>query len=102
MTSSDTSVALSLFWRSSYYLFVNFDRVCQVIIKMSRHKLVKALDLDEELDDFDGGVDPDYEEEIGADDKGTYILPSVSHLAGTILRSVQNTYAMEQAKYAVF
>ena len=39
---------------------------------MSRHKLVKALDLDEELDDFDGGVDSDYEEEVGAEDKGIY------------------------------
>ena len=39
---------------------------------MSRHKLVKALDLDEELDDFDGGADSDYEEEVGAEDKGIY------------------------------
>lgn len=37
---------------------------------MSRHKLVKALDLDEELDDFDGGVDSDFEEEVSAEDKG--------------------------------
>ncbi|CAF9916930.1 Hsp70 suppressor, GTPase facilitates ribosomal subunit dissociation [Imshaugia aleurites] len=36
---------------------------------MSRHKLVKALDLDEELDDFDGGAESDYGEEIGAEDK---------------------------------
>ncbi len=27
---------------------------------MSRHKLVKNLDLDKELDDFDGGEDYDY------------------------------------------
>lgn len=37
---------------------------------MSRHKLVKALDLDEELDDFEGGAESDYVEEVGADDKG--------------------------------
>lgn len=36
---------------------------------MSRHKLVKALDLDEELDDFDGGADSDYGDEVGAEDK---------------------------------
>jgi len=28
---------------------------------MSRHKLVKNLDLDDELDDFDGEEDYDYE-----------------------------------------
>ena len=39
---------------------------------MSRHKLVKALDLDEELDDFDGGAGSDYEEEVGAEDKGIH------------------------------
>jgi len=32
---------------------------------MSRHKLVKALDLDEELDDFDGNHDDDYQEQDG-------------------------------------
>ncbi|KAK3175119.1 hypothetical protein OEA41_002365 [Lepraria neglecta] len=36
---------------------------------MSRHKLVKALDLDEELDDFDGGTEPGYDDEVSADDK---------------------------------
>ena len=41
---------------------------------MSRHKLVKALDLDEELDDFDGGADSDYGEEVGAEDKGIHLL----------------------------
>lgn len=44
---------------------------------MSRHKLVKALDLDEELDDFDGGAESDYGEEIGAEDKGIYSLPAL-------------------------
>lgn len=38
---------------------------------MSRHKLVKALDLTDELDDFDGGAESDYEDEIGVEDKGT-------------------------------
>lgn len=38
---------------------------------MSRHKLVKALDLDEELDDFDGGAESDYDEGVSAEDKGT-------------------------------
>lgn len=42
---------------------------------MSRHKLVKALDLGEELDDFDGGADSDYGDEVGAEDKGMYHLP---------------------------
>jgi hypothetical protein len=36
---------------------------------MSRHKLVKALDLDEELDDFDGGAESDYDE-VSAGDRG--------------------------------
>lgn len=37
---------------------------------MSRHKIVKNLDLDDELDDFDGGDDYDYDygaEETGGD-----------------------------------
>lgn len=38
---------------------------------MSRHKLVKALDLEDELDDFDGGAESDYDDETGAEDKGT-------------------------------
>ena len=42
---------------------------------MSRHKLVKALDLDKELDDFDGGSD--YDDEIGAEDKGRYLRTSI-------------------------
>ena len=32
---------------------------------MSRHKLVKNLDLDDELDDFDGGED--YDDEAGGE-----------------------------------
>lgn len=35
---------------------------------MSRHKLIKNLDLDDELDDFDGGED--YEDD-GAGGEGT-------------------------------
>ena len=38
---------------------------------MSRHKLVKALDLDEELDDFAGGAESDYDEEVSAEDQRT-------------------------------
>ncbi|KAL2044964.1 hypothetical protein N7G274_002739 [Stereocaulon virgatum] len=34
---------------------------------MSRHKLVKALDLDEELDDFNGGAESDYDEVSAGD-----------------------------------
>jgi len=45
---------------------------------MSRHKLVKALDLDEELDDFDGGAESGYDDEISAEDKGTCILHTTS------------------------
>ena len=37
---------------------------------MSRHKLVKALDLDEELDDFQGDAEFDDGEEVSAEDKG--------------------------------
>jgi hypothetical protein len=36
---------------------------------MSRHKIVKNLDLDDELDDFDGGED--YDDGYGAEDAGT-------------------------------
>lgn len=47
------------------------------ISKMSRHKLVKALNLDEELDDFDGvEEDGDEEEELSPEDKGTSPLRS--------------------------
>jgi elongation factor 1 alpha-like protein len=34
---------------------------------MSRHKLVKNLDLDDELDDFDGGVDYAYDDGDGGE-----------------------------------
>ena len=37
---------------------------------MSRHKLVKALDLDEELDDFQGDAESDYGEEVSPEDRG--------------------------------
>ena len=37
---------------------------------MSRHKLIKGLDLDEELNDFDGGVDEEYDDGVSAEDKG--------------------------------
>jgi len=30
---------------------------------MSRHTLVKNMNLDDEMDDFDGGADYDYKEE---------------------------------------
>ena len=53
---------------------------------MSRHKLVKALDLDEELDDFDGGAESDYGEEVGAEDKGIYpFLPFERYALGHYL-----------------
>ena len=41
---------------------------------MSRHKLVKALDLDEELDDFEGVDEFGYDEEVSAEDKGVNFL----------------------------
>ena len=34
---------------------------------MSRHKLVKNMNLDDEIDDFDGGHSYDYEEGTGDD-----------------------------------
>lgn len=37
---------------------------------MSRHKLVKGLDLGEELNDFDGGVEYEYDDGVSAEDKG--------------------------------
>lgn len=40
---------------------------------MSRHKLVKALDLEDELDDFDGGAESDHDGYVSHDDKGTLI-----------------------------
>ena len=38
---------------------------------MSRHKLVKGLDLDEELDDFDAVANDDYDDDVSTEDKGT-------------------------------
>ena len=40
---------------------------------MSRHKLIKQLDLDEELDDYDGGALYDKDEDEG----GIILLPLV-------------------------
>ncbi len=34
---------------------------------MSRHKLVKTMDLEDELDDFDGGNDYEYNNSAGGD-----------------------------------
>lgn len=48
---------------------------------MSRHKLVKGLDLDEELDDFDGGAESDYGEEVDAEDKGICLFLVCSRYA---------------------
>lgn len=39
---------------------------------MSRHKFVKALDLDEVLDDYDGGLGEDVEEELAPEDRGRH------------------------------
>ena len=41
---------------------------------MSRHKLVKNLDLDEELEDFDGGAEDEFEDTMSPEDKGTMPL----------------------------
>jgi hypothetical protein len=51
---------------------------------MSRHKLVKNLDLDDELDDYDGGDDYGYD---GVGDGGEGVFPSLSRedLAGNLL-----------------
>ena len=48
---------------------------------MSRHKLVKALDLDEELDDFEGGTKSDDEEEVSAEDKGIQPLLVITEMS---------------------
>ena len=37
---------------------------------MSRHKLIKSMNVNEELDDFDGGSD--YEDEIGGGEEGAW------------------------------
>ena len=47
---------------------------------MSRHKLIKNLDLDEELDDYDGGVDYDADE--GAE--GLFLLSCWSLVVQTV------------------
>ena len=52
---------------------------------MSRHKLVKALDLDEELDDFQGDAEPDYGDEVSAEDRGTYLNDAENALSGASL-----------------
>ena len=54
---------------------------------MSRHKLVKNLDLDKELDDFDGGIESDDGEEVSLEDQGNEYFPTVPdvHLAASPL-----------------
>jgi elongation factor 1 alpha-like protein len=42
---------------------------------MSRHKLVKNLDLDDELDDYDGGEDYGYDG-ASTDAEGMFLSPS--------------------------
>ncbi|KAL9103983.1 MAG: hypothetical protein Q9163_001045, partial [Psora crenata] len=42
---------------------VGAEHQCNVHL-MSRHKLVKALDIDDELDDFDGAAEDDFEDEL--------------------------------------
>ena len=58
-----------------YYLPLQFTPsfVAQKLLSMSRHKLIKQLDLDEELDDYDGGALYDNDENEG----GIIPLPSL-------------------------
>ena len=42
---------------------------------MSRHKIIKALDLDEELDDYDGAQGDDIDDELSPEDKGNAYIP---------------------------
>ena len=55
----------------------NFDPVFCFItatpllyLTMSRHKLVKNLDLDEVLDDYDGALDENVDEDLAPEDRG--------------------------------
>lgn len=50
---------------------------------MSRHKLVKSLDYDEELEDYDGGAGDDFEEELTPEDRGKDVahLPRATYLS---------------------
>ena len=48
---------------------------------MSRHKLIKNLDLDDELDDYDGGEDYDADpnaEELSAEDKENMAVGTIA------------------------
>ena len=46
---------------------------------MSRHTLVKNMNLDNEMNDFDGGADYDYEEdEITTEGRFSYMLRPAS------------------------
>ena len=65
---------------------------------MSRHKLVKSLDLDEELDDFDGGTEGDLEDDLNAEDKGT--LPAfISQRTTQLTTSYQSSCVRVSPKY---
>lgn len=44
---------------------------------MSRHKLVKTMNLDDELGDFDGGDNYGYDGEVGFEERMP--LPQVGH-----------------------
>jgi hypothetical protein len=54
--------------------------------KMSRHKLVKNLDLDNELDDFDGGEDYD----DGAGGEGRSTLSRINIKASKLISCLQS------------
>ena len=53
---------------------------------MSRHRLVKTMDLDDELDDFDGGEDYDDGEE-----EGNFPFPPVSNICLMILIEISES-----------
>lgn len=55
---------------------------------MSRHKLVKTMDLNDELDDFDGG-DDDYDEDAGGEE-GTGCPQTVRPRPSEILSLTQS------------
>ena len=40
---------------------------------MSRHKLIKTLNLDDELDDYDGALEDELDEELSPEDRGITI-----------------------------
>lgn len=75
-------------WQRIFAIYTLGKR--ELIDNMSRHKLFKTLDLDEELEDFDGAGDDNDADDLSPEDKGMMDLRKVFPYCPADLSVLQN------------